>query len=71
MIYKVEEGMKSIFSSIIIDIYSKLEVLLGIKLSGPTNTITEATYLIDELYNKGEIQNEQQYRIAFHKFCTN
>ena len=44
------EGVKIIIPSNIIDIYTRLEVLLGLKLSGHTNTVTEASNLIDELY---------------------
>ena len=51
-----------------IDIYTKLEVLLGLKLSGHADTLTEASKLIDELYKRGQIQNKQQYRNAFNKF---
>ena len=47
-----------------IDIYTRLEILLGLKLSGHTDTLTEAKNLVDELYKMGEIQNEQQYRNA-------
>ena len=54
----------------IIDIYTRLEVLLGLKLSGHTDTLTEASNLIDELYKRGEIQNKQQYRNALNKFQT-
>ena len=46
----------------IINIYTRLEILLGIKLSGHTDTLTEASDLIDELYKRGEIQNDQQCR---------
>ena len=59
-----------IIPSNIIDIYTRLEVLLGLKLSDHTNTITEASNLIDELYKRGEIQNEQQYLSALDKFNT-
>ena len=54
----------------IIDIYTSLEVLLGLKLSGHTNTLTEASNLIDALYSRGEIQKEQQYRNALNKFSN-
>ena len=64
------EGFKIIIPSNIIDIYTRLEVLLGLKLSGHTDTITEASNLIDELYKRGEIQNKQQYRNALNKFST-
>ena len=62
------EGFKIIIPSNIIDIYTRLEILLGLKLSGHTDTLTEATNLIDELYKRGEIQNKQQYRNALNKF---
>ena len=65
------EGVKIIIPSNIIDIYTRLEVLLGLKLSGHTDTLTEASNLIDELYKRGEIQNKQQYRNALDKFLTN
>ena len=37
------EGVKNFIPSKIIDIYTKLEVLLGLKLSGHTDTLTEAS----------------------------
>ena len=40
---------KIILPSNIIDIYTRLEVLFGLKLSGHTDTLTEASNLIDEL----------------------
>ena len=61
---------KIIIPSSIIDIYTRLEVLLGLKVSGHTDTLTEASNLIDELYKRGEIQNKQQYRNALNKFST-
>ena len=65
------QGLKIIIPSTIIDIYTRLEVLLGLKLSGHTDTLTEASNLIDELYKRGEIQNKQQYRNALNKFSSN
>ena len=62
------EGVKIIIPSNIFDIYTRLEVLLGLKLSGHTDTLTEASNLSDELYKRGEIQNKQQYRNAINKF---
>ena len=59
-----------IIPSDIIDIYTRLEILVGLKLSGHTDTLTEASNLIDELYKRGEIQNKQQYRNALNKFHT-
>ena len=55
------EGVKIIIPFNFIDIYTRLEVILGLKLSGHTDTLTEASALIDELYKRGEIQNKQQY----------
>ena len=59
---------KIITPSNIIDIYTRLEILLRLKLSGHTETLTEASNLIDELYKRGEIQNKQQFRKALNKF---
>ena len=64
------EGVKIINSSNIIDIYTRLEVLLGLKLSGHTDTLTEVSNLIDELYKRGEIQNKQQYRNSLNKISS-
>ena len=61
---------KIIIPSNIIDIYTRLEVLLGLKLSGQSDTLSEASNLIDELYKRGEIQNNKQYRNAPNKFST-
>ena len=62
---------KIIIPSNIIDIYTRLEVLLGLKLSGHSDILTEASNLIDELYKRGEIKNKQQYQNALDKFLTN
>ena len=62
--------MKIFILSNFIDIWTGLEVILGLKLSGPTDTPTEASNLIDALYKGGELQNEQQYRNALDKFYT-
>ena len=53
-----------------IEIYTRLGILHGLKLSGHTDTLTEASNLIDEVYKRGEIQNKQQYRNALSKFQT-
>ena len=61
------EEMKTITATNFIDFWTRLEVLLGLKLSGHTNTQTEASSLLDEVLKKVEIQNEQQYRNALDK----
>ena len=63
-------GVKIIIPFNIIDIYTRLEVLLGLKLPRHSDTLTEASNLIDELYKRGEIQNKQQYRNTLNKFST-
>ena len=68
MIYR--EGVEIITPSNIIDIYTRLETLLGLKFLGHTDTLIEASNLIDELYKRGEIQNKQQYQNAHNKFST-
>ena len=62
---------KLLFHSNIIEIWTRLEILLGLKLSGHTDTLTEASNLIDELYKRGEIETEQQYKNALNKFISN
>ena len=64
------EGFKIIIPSNIVGIYTRLKILLGSKLSGHADTLTDASNLIDELYNRSEIQNEQQYRNALNNFQT-
>ena len=39
-------------------------------LSGHTDTLSEASAIIDHLYKIGEIQNEQQYRNALDNFSS-
>ena len=56
-----QEIEKSIIPSNIIDIYTSLEVPLGLKLSVHTNISTEGNNLIHHLYRMCEIPNEQQY----------
>ena len=63
-----DQGVKTIIPSNIINIYTRLEVLLGLKFSGHNDTLTEASNLIDELYKLGEIQRKQHYRNALNKF---
>ena len=64
------QGVKFIIPSNIIDIYTRLAIILGLKLSGHSDTITEASNLTDELYKRKESQNEQQYRNFLDNFQT-
>ena len=56
------QGMKILINSNIIDIWTKLEVLLEITLSGHTDTLTEGSNLIGELFKK--IQKKQSQRCS-------
>ena len=69
MISRVKES-KIIISSNKIDIYTRLEILLGLKLAGHTDFLREDSNRTDELYKKREIQNEEQVRNAPNKFIT-
>ena len=60
--------MKIIIPSNSIDTSTRLEILLGVKLTGNRGTLTKASNLIDEFYRRGEIQNEHQFLNAFDKF---
>ena len=64
------ERMKIKILTDINSFWTRLEILLGIKLSGNTDTPTEASNLRENLYKKGEVQNEQHYQNAPDKFCT-
>ena len=63
--------MKSIIPFNIIDIWTRLEVLLGVKLSGNTDTLTDASSRMDELFKEREIQNERKNRKILDKVQTN
>ena len=65
------EGMRIKIPSNTIDINTRLEVLLGLNLSRHTDTLTEASNLIDDLCKIAEIQNEKHYRNALDKFDAN
>ena len=64
------DGMKINNAFNIFDFWTRVELLLGLKLSGHTDTLTEGSNLIDEVYKKAEIQNEQQFRNALDNFST-
>ena len=64
------EGVKFIIPANIIDLYTTLEVLIGLKLSGDTNTLTEASNIIDELYKRKQTQDKPQYQNALDNMST-
>ena len=55
------QRIKVIIPSNIIDIWTKLEVLLRLKISRHTDFLTEASYLVDEINKKEKIESEKQY----------
>ena len=63
--------MKIFISTIITVVWTRIEFLLGLKLSNHTGTFTEASNFLVELYETDEIQkvpNEQQYRSVLDNF---
>ena len=48
----------------IFDMWTRLEVSLGSKLSGHTDTLTKSNNPKVAFYRREDVQNEQQYRIA-------
>ena len=62
------EGVKVIIPSKVTDIYTRLEILVGLKLSVHTNNLTGASNIIDDLCKRGEFQNDSQYRNAPNNF---
>ena len=65
------QGLKNIIPSNNIDFYKRLERLLGLKLSGRTDSLTKACNLIDDIYSRGEVQNKEQNRKDLDKFNSN
>ena len=59
---------KTITPPNIIDNYTRLEILVGLKSSGQTSFLPEASNLIDELHKRGELQNEQQYGVYVYRY---
>ena len=53
--------MKIIIPCRIFYVWTRLEIVLELKLSGHTDTLTKASNLIDELYKRSEVQSEQRY----------
>ena len=49
------ERVKTTIASSIIDIWTRLEVLLGLKLSDHMKTLAKVSNLIDEIYKGREI----------------
>ena len=64
------QEIKIIIPSNIIDIWTRLEVLLGWKLFGHTDTLTEASNVTDNFYKRFETQNKQQNQNFLDKYLT-
>ena len=62
--------LKIIMPSNILDFWTRLEILLGLKLNDDTVTLTEASILRDEIYKKRGLQYKQQYRKSLDRFHT-
>ena len=60
-------GVKMIIPPNLIDKWTKSAVFLGMKLSGHSVIVTEASNLLDGKFKKVEIQNVHQYRNAPNK----
>ena len=61
---------KVITTSNMIDIYTRLEILLERKLFGHADTLLEASNLTVEIYKRGEVQREWHYPNASKEFNT-
>ena len=62
---------KIIIPSNIIDIYTRLEVLQGLKLSSHIDSPTESSNVIDELCKKEEIQKNNNTEVLLMNFVYN
>ena len=56
--------MKKVIPSNIVDKWTRIEVLLGLNVSGYTDTFTEASTKLNDFCKEGDLQNKQQYRNA-------
>ena len=52
------------------DIWTRLQVLLGLGLTGDTDFLTEVSNLIEEFYTRREKQTKQPYGNALVKTST-
>ena len=59
--------MKVFFPFNIFDIWTRTKTLFGLKLTGHSDILAEASYLSDEVYKRVETRNNQQYRNALDK----
>ena len=64
-------GLKIIIPTNIIDIYNRLEVLLGLKLSEHSDTLTEASSLINELHKKVQYKTSNNIEMLLINFLPN
>ena len=48
--------------------YTRIKILLGLRLSGHNDNLTEASHVKDEFYKEVEIQTEQQNRNRLNTF---
>ena len=62
--------MRFIFPFNIIDYWIRPKVLLGLILSGHTDTLTEASKLIDKLYKRVATENDLKKSKRSSKFYT-
>ena len=65
------QGLKIIIQSNIIDLCTRSQDLLGLKVSGHTNNLTEASKLFEELYKRSENLYKQHYQNALDKIIIN
>ena len=63
------KGVNIIIPSNIIDIYTRLETLLGLKISGHLNTLAEAGNLIDEFHKRWNTNWTTISKCSWQIFC--
>ena len=64
-------GVKILIPSNIIDIYTRLGTLLSLKLSGHSDTLLEASNLINDIYKIAEIENNNNIEMPLIIFKPN
>ena len=65
------EGLKVFIPSIFNNIWTRLKLLLGLKLPGHTDTLTEASNLQDKIYQRGETKIDNKIEMLSINFLAN
>ena len=63
--------MPILIPSSVMDVYTRLEVLLGLKVSDHTDTLTEASNFIDDLIREVKFRSNNNIELLLTNFLPN